>query len=252
VSSNTDALPGAPFSPELLADLHADALPEDVSSRLWPLVRADAEAMRILATLDTVTARLHELGEDPKGTMPVPADVARQIDRTLETLADTESADRTADVLPLRRPPRSARTRRHVIVGIAAAAALLAGGSVTFAAVLHSPGTSDPVVAEPGTTPPDSSLVLDSTDLDSNVALTVIGKRDPGSLSDPADLAACLDANGVDPAAAVLGSSQVRIDGRQGTLLVLAGAGPAQFIALAVGNDCRGGNPDVLTRRDIG
>ncbi|KZF07498.1 hypothetical protein CH256_10970 [Rhodococcus sp. 05-2254-6] len=242
VPSSTDALQ-APFSPELLADLHADALPEDVSRRLWPLVRLDEDSMRILAGLDAVSARLHELGEDPTGTLSIPPDVAQQIDRTLHTVEQSTSP--VDVVVPLR--PR----RRRMVLGTAAAAALLTAGSVAVAASVFTPDEPESIVADP-TQAPDSSLVLDSADLDSGFAFGIIGKRDPGALADPADLAACLQSNDVDPATTVLGSSRVRVDGRDGTLLVLAGEQPSQFIALAVGNDCSTANPDVLTRRDIG
>lgn len=240
--SSTDALQ-APFSPELLADLHADALPEDVSRRLWPLVRLDEDSLRILAGLDAVSARLHELGEDPTGTLSIPPDVAQQIDRTLHTVEQSTSP--VDVVVPLR--PR----RRRMVLGTAAAAALLTAGSVAVAAAVFTPDEPESIVADP-TQAPDSSLVLDSADLDSGFAFGIIGKRDPGALADPADLAACLQSNDVDPATTVLGSSRVRVDGRDGTLLVLAGEQPSQFIALAVGNDCSTANPDVLTRRDIG
>lgn len=243
MSSSTDSLPDAPYSPELLADLHGDALPEDVSRRLWPLVRRDEESMKILAGLDAVSARLQEVGEDTAGTLPIPPDVIEQIDRTVHSIE--QSTDPV--VVPLR------SRRRPMIVGIAAAAALVAVGSVVVAAVWRTPDPAESVAAEPAPAPaPTGSMVLDSADLDSGFALSILGKRDSGVLSDPADLAACLAANDVDPATQVLGSSQVRVDGLDGTLLVLAGARPAQFIALAVGNDCGANNPDVLTRRDIG
>ncbi|MBY4126902.1 hypothetical protein HQO83_00695 [Rhodococcus fascians] len=250
MSSSTDSLPDAPYSPELLADLHADALPEHVSSRLWPLVRRDEESMRILAGLDAVSARLHEVGEDATGTLPIPLDVIERIERTIHSVEqptaqsdDPQSTDSV--VVPFR--PR----RRPMVFGIAAAAAVLAVGSVVFATVWRTPDPAESVAAEPAPAP-TGSLVLDSADLDSGFALSILGKRDSGALSDPADLAACLAANDVDPATQVLGSSQVTVDGQDGTLLVLAGARPAQFIALAVGNDCGANNPDVLTRRDIG
>ncbi|MGB6070298.1 MAG: hypothetical protein WBG53_07095, partial [Rhodococcus sp. (in: high G+C Gram-positive bacteria)] len=195
--SSTDALQ-APFSPELLADLHADALPEDVSRRLWPLVRLDEDSMRILAGLDAVSARLHEVGEDPTGTLPIPPDVAQQIDRTLHTVE--QSAPAAGVVVPLR--PR----RRRIVLGTAAAAALLAAGSASVVAVLYTPSEPESIAADPSQLP-DTSLVLDSADLDSGFAFSIIGKRDPGALADPADLAACLQSNDVDPATTVLGSS---------------------------------------------
>lgn len=245
MSSDTDVEHAAPFSPELLAELHADALPEDVSSRLWPLVLRDEESMRVLAGLDAVTARLHEVGEDTRGTLPVPPEVAEQIGRTICGVERTARPEDHSVVVPLR------SRRRYAVLGSAAAAALLIGGSIAFAALWNNQATQDSVVAGP-VAAPDGSLTIDSADVDSGVAFSIIGKHDSGVLSDPADLTACLAANDLDPATTVLGSTQVRIDGRSGTLLVLAGPQPAQLIALAVGNDCSATNPDVLTRRDIG
>ncbi|WP_051047775.1 hypothetical protein [Rhodococcus sp. AW25M09] len=245
MSSSTDALPDAPFSPELLAELHADALPEDVSRRLWPLVRLDEESMRVMAGLDAVSSRLHEVGEDPNGTLPIPPEVAQQIEHTIHAIEQSDRPTSDSVVVPLR------SRRQRLLLGSAAAAVLLVGGTVAGTAIWNTSDTPDSIAAEPSQSP-DGSLMLDSAHLDSSFAFSIIGKRDPGALSDPADLTACLAANDVDPATSVLGSSQVRVDGRDGTLLVLAGARPAQLIALAVGNDCGDANPDVLTRRDIG
>ncbi len=55
---------GPPFSTELLADLHAGVLSDEVSTRLWPLVRRDPDALAVLDSLDAVTARLREAGRD--------------------------------------------------------------------------------------------------------------------------------------------------------------------------------------------
>src|SRR5574340_986246 len=40
-------LPDPPYSPDLLADLHAGNLPESVALRLWPLARRDPAAAAV-------------------------------------------------------------------------------------------------------------------------------------------------------------------------------------------------------------
>lgn len=247
MSSGTDATPQAPFSPELLADLHADALPEEFSRRLWPQVRLDAESMRVIATLDAVSAQLREIGEDQHGSLPIPPEVIGRIDRTIEAIEPHTHLSGDGAIVPLRRRHR----RGRLFLGIAAAAAVLAVVSIVATTVWQKQAEPETIAAEPAPAL-DPSLVLDSSELDPSFAFGVIGKRDPGSLANPSDLAACMSANGVDPDASLLGSSRVQIDGRDGTLLVIAGAHPSQFIALAVGTDCSANNPDVLTRRDIG
>lgn len=259
MASSADALPDAPYSHELLADLHAGVLSESLSSRLWPLVRRDPDAMKVIDALDSVTQHLRDIGQDLDGTAPVPPEVVERIDRLLDApnaavqnaappipnFSVTSAArgpdvarGRSDAVLPMR------RRRVTIVLGIAAAAAVLAVAAVGVS-MSSLRGDAEPATAQ-------QQLVLDTGEFDSGVAFAVIGRRDSGALSDPAVLASCLEANAFDPETTVLGSGSVEVDGREGTLLVLPGAAPSELVALAVGNDCGLGNPDLLTRRAIG
>ncbi|WP_051027699.1 hypothetical protein [Nocardia higoensis] len=82
----TRSVPQPPFSAELLADLHADNIDPDLAARLWPVVRADADAARYLRDLDDVTARVRGLGAEDRIVHPMPADVADRLTAFLDDL----------------------------------------------------------------------------------------------------------------------------------------------------------------------
>ncbi len=79
-----------------------------------------------------------------------------------------------------------------------------------------------------------------------------LGARDPGPLSDPARRSACLVAHGVPAASVPVGSRQVLVDGRPGTLLVLTTGRAARFRLLAVGPGCAPGRPETLVDLTVG
>ncbi len=62
---NEDEFPRPPYSDDLLADLHAGALDDELAERLWPLVRQDHHAMAVIDRLDAVQARLRTWGRNP-------------------------------------------------------------------------------------------------------------------------------------------------------------------------------------------
>ncbi len=92
-----------PYSAELLADLHAGALDEELAARLWPRVRRDPEAVAYLARLDATQARLSALRDAP------PKSIARDR-RTYR------SRTRGGSVRPVRRPGRAV-PRSHGVAG---------------------------------------------------------------------------------------------------------------------------------------
>jgi hypothetical protein len=79
-----------------------------------------------------------------------------------------------------------------------------------------------------------------------------LGARDPGPLADPARRAACLVAHGLPAGTEVLGSRQVLVDGRPGTLLVLPTGSAARFRVLVVGPGCTDAVPDTLADLTVG
>lgn len=231
---DTEPLPAAPYSPDVLADLHADALPASVSDRLWPLVRKDPDAMAVIDALDALTHQLGAIGEDLDHGTPIPPELVERIDRAIA------SERMSADVIPMT-PRRSGIPRAWI--GVAAAVAVVACVTALVVTRIDGSPSEESVIAQP--------LVLDAGQVDSQIAFGIIGRRDAGVLSDPVRLAQCLQANAIAEGIPVLGSSEVRIDGRAGTLLVLPGPTPPKLIALAVGDECGVGNSDTLARRDL-
>ena len=116
----TEPLPTAPYSLDLLADLHAGVLSESVSERLWPLVRQDESAMNVISALEKVTARLGEVGREHATGEPMPPEVAERIDRALaaaEPVTGTSAAvTATSTAVPSLASRR--RPRRLVAAGI--------------------------------------------------------------------------------------------------------------------------------------
>ncbi|MBY6411942.1 hypothetical protein HQ346_09375 [Rhodococcus sp. BP-252] len=235
-SRGTEPLPMAPYSVELLADLHAGVLPESVSTKLWPLVEADADARRILASLDAVSARLRAVGADLDGGESMPPDVAERIDRTLAGAGNAGSTG------PARGLPRSVRP-----LLIAAAASIVIAVATTL--FVRSASTSEPdVVAGPGE---ESVLTLQSSLIDDSVVQSVMANRDPVQLVEAGLLPDCLQANGIDRNSVVLGAAAVDIDGSEGTMLVLSRGPDAGLTVLAVGAGCGVDDPQPLFRRDL-
>ncbi|SNT15328.1 hypothetical protein [Rhodococcoides kyotonense] len=231
-SRGTEPLPVAPYSLELLADLHAGVLPRSVSDQLWPIVEADADARRVLAALDAVSARLGDLGADLDAGEPMPPDIAERIDRTLAG----------AGIPTIGR----ARSRRRSVRLLGIAAAVLVVIATATSIFVHSSDTSEPdVVAE------KPVLTLESSDIDDSVVNSVMAQRDPVQLIDSGDLPDCLQANGIDRSSTVLGAAPVDIDGHAGTMLVLSRSPEAGLTVLAVGSGCGTGDPNPLFRRDL-
>lgn len=76
-----------PVTPELLADLQAGLLDDDTAAAVRRKVRADPDAARTLAALDSVRRELSRLGSDPGSAPEVPAEVTARIGAALR---DTE------------------------------------------------------------------------------------------------------------------------------------------------------------------
>ena len=235
-----------PYSRELLADLHAGALEEELASALWPRVRAEQSAGAVLAGLDATVRQLRAAAEHP-AAMPIPAGVAARIDAALaEQGAQPVAVTDLAAV-------RARRRRRGAYAGAAlVAAAAAVAGAVSLNAVLGSnavPGTPQAGAPAPSAAPPP--LNLGSGGLGPQ-ALAVLGRHDLGPLSDEAVLAGCLQANGLPAATMVLGAAPVLLNGKQGILLLLPTGRAAVFSALVVGPECSAQNAATRSKVEIG
>ncbi|NGP05596.1 hypothetical protein G6038_08875 [Rhodococcus sp. 14C212] len=228
-----DELPQPPYSADLLADLHAGVLDDELAARLWPAVRRDPDAMIVIAALDSVGRRLRALGaaEDVESP-PIPPEVAARIDAAL-----------TADA--------AARRRRRWLLaaaGTGAAAAVAIG----FAVTAHGAGRPDAAapVAAPAAAPASAAPGADV--LDAATWRAMIGTSDTGPLSDHAVLRECLEANGFEESRPLLGSRTIRFDGREAVALVLGDAASPRLTALVVGTECGAADPATLVIRQIG
>ncbi|WP_407107666.1 hypothetical protein [Rhodococcus aetherivorans] len=239
-----DELPRPPYSADLLADLHAGVLDDDVTAGLWPAVRRDPDAMAVIAALDSVSRRLRALGAaEGVESPPIPPEVAARIDAAL-----------TADA--------AARRRRRWLLaaaGTGAAAAVAIGFAVTAhgagrpdaAAPMAAPAAAAPAAAAPASAAP-ASAAPGADVLDPATWRAMIGASDPGPLSDHAVLRECLEANGIDESRPLLGSRTIRFDGREAVALVLGDAASPRLTALVVGTGCGASDPATLVIRQIG
>jgi len=217
-----------PFSRDLLADLHAGVLDDDLAVRLWPLVRADPEASDFLARLDATRGRLAALRDAPPSE-EMPAEVARRIGAAL-------AAERSA-------PARGAAYRRWFTaagVGLAAAVAVIL--------VIVVRGTA---FGSDGSVPPLASAE-EAAVLESSALRAMIGHTGLGPLAEEGRLRECLSANGFDDGRVPLGSREVRYREHDAVLLLLSGPESPSLTALVVGTECSATDPATLAREEIG
>lgn len=255
MTAQDDEALGPPFSTDLLADLHADALPEDVSARLWPLVRQDPDALEVIAALDAVSARLGEVGRDDSLETPVPPEIAARINAALQEQAQEQS--RPSDtVTSLADAPSRRRARSWFTV---AAASTAAAAGIVFALTTLDGGQPEPPVlnATPPAENPHSPVTELGNDLDAGKVLALLRGSSgsavgAGRLSDPEARARCLQANGIDRSAPLMGSMKVRFHGTDAVLMLVPGPHPPGLTALVVGTGCDIDTPDLLKRIDIG
>ena len=231
-----------PLSLDVLADLHAGALPDDVAARLWPMVRADPAAAATLTALDATRAELAGLSALPPPAMP--ADFAARLDAAINAEVQARAASTAiapvVDLNAARDRPRRAdrdpkRTRRLALTaGLVGVAAALIGAAVV---VLPGLGSTSPAPPQAGSAP-SSQLSVSSGQLGSVALAQALHKSDYGPLSNPQQLSGCLRANGQDPDEKPVGAMQLTLDGKPGTLLVLTTGVLAQYRLLVVGPTC--------------
>lgn len=281
-------VPQPPFPTELLADLHAGNIDPELGARLWPVVRNDPDACRYLDSLDEVSRALSGLARSGGIAPPMPPDIAARLEGFAESLG-REAAEQVrpagvpvdnGETVPsagvaaagIRGLPRiatenpatatapasepgpaapipidSRRRRRRAAATLAAAALVVIAASATVIGLRPDTGTAPPTAA-----PQTGETAGPGGELDTSVALRALGRNDvSGRLSDPAALAACVRAAGIDRP--VLGSTEMRFQGRDDAVLILVGGRDgAQITALVVGSGCGPGAPEVLATTDIG
>ncbi|MEU1995261.1 hypothetical protein ABZ511_12515 [Nocardia gamkensis] len=256
----TRSVPQPPFTPDLLADLHADNVTSAQREQLWPAVSRDPEAVRYLDALDEVTTELRALGRDEHIIHSMPEDVAARLAlfideleppaenatvhelspaRARESAAAAEVSDTAPVVLDEHR-----RGRSRWLAAAAAAIVTVAGAGAWFSTSFD--GDAPAPTAQP--TPGNDDW---GDDLSATMALSALGRNNvTGSLAGPEALERCVRANGLDRT--VLGSTDIRFQGGNAVLILLNGPQPPKITALVVGTGCGTGDPQRKALQDIG
>lgn len=189
---------------------------------------ATTEALEAFGRTIAAHDRDHALSE------PIPDAVADRLDQTLAYLAHTQSSQTAGPtVVPTR--------RRAVLLAAAAVAAVAISVPVVVTLVSDHAADNSRTVA----TGPDGSETAD-------LVAGALGRPVAGPFADPVVRDRCLAANGVASETPILGSREVTLDGTAGTLFVLPSPDPTRMVALVVGAGCTTGNPDLISRADIG
>ncbi|MGW0250164.1 hypothetical protein ACWDYH_26425 [Nocardia goodfellowii] len=273
--------PQPPFSPELLADLHADNLPPEDSAKLWPVVDQDPAARRYLNSLDEVNAALRALAGSDRAPEPMPAEVAARLASFVDELEDSaETTDPEGSVhrLPATARPKSGtasesgaapehyiaeperpdapislderRGRRlRWLAAAAAAVVLLAGAGFAVQLLRNASNTPGVPIAQP---PTPTSASVDNDVFPASVALASLGRFDvTGALADRDTLSSCVAAAGFGQRK-ILGSTDMQYKGAAAVLILLSGPDGRKITALVVGTGCTAADAQMRNVTDIG
>lgn len=246
---------GPPWSAEVLADLHAGVFDEQTTAELWPKVQADPAARSMLAVLDATRAELASLRDVPPVSMP--ADIAGRIDAALTAESRLRAQSRPQDSAAVADLTAERRRRRNRLAGwgtgLVAVAAAVTAVMFTLGPSIHTtPGQAAPAPAPGVTGSGHPSLTFGSPQLGDALLGDALRLHDAGPFADKQKLAACLQANAIDPKTQVISIGPVELDGRAGTLMVLTTGRAAQFRLLVVGPECGARNPATLGNALVG
>jgi hypothetical protein len=191
----------------------------------------------LFAALDRTRA---DLAAAPRPTAPEGLTAS-----LLAAVADERAAGAVPRVTPLRR-----RWAATAVVGTAAAAVLAVVVLAVVVLGADPAGPPTPTAAPaPSPVPAGTPVVLTSGDLPQALRAG-LGGRD--ATADPAARAACFVAHGLPAGTVPVGSRAVVLDGRPGTLYVVATGRAAVFRLLVVGPACAPGSPDTLGDVTVG
>jgi hypothetical protein len=230
---------------ELLADLQAGLLDDDVAARLRGRVREDPEAAEILRTLNQVRCDLAGAGAAPAPDPP--PGVAARISAALRSASGSPAGAAAHSARPQIRPAR-------VIAGVVGLCAVVAAIGFGTAALLTAPAPtpSTPVTAEhitvstpPMTIPLSQAQILGL--LDHGPDFGPLG----GTLNDPSRRASCLSGLGYPASTRVLGARPIDINVRPAVLLVLPGDTPDKLAVFAVAPNCSAADTGLLASTEI-
>ncbi|WP_161925693.1 anti-sigma factor family protein [Gordonia crocea] len=219
MSEMSRVFPEPPFAPELIADLHAGALEDDLATHIRSRLDADPDARDLLESLD---ATVDALGGLPAPAVTVPEEVRAASERTLARLAQQRSA------------PAAPRPRHGALLLGAAAGVCVVAAGVAVAALM-SPGNP---------ASPDSADEVAAAETASLLAAV----RAPQSVAlDANRLARCLTANRLGDVG-VVGAGYLTYRGRPAQVILTPTGQAGRFNALVTTRDCDAGKPGTLAR----
>ncbi|MFE9579574.1 hypothetical protein ACFYO1_24515 [Nocardia sp. NPDC006044] len=172
-------------------------------------------------------------------------------DETVRVLRTPVAADPEADVDTVRATRPAApislddhrRSRLRWITAAAAAVAVVACASIALTVVRGNDATP--------TAQPTSDITQLGEDLSAPMMLSALGRNDAtGLLGNPAARERCMRANGLERT--ILGSNNVRLQGKDAVLILLTGPRTPKITALVVGTGCTTDDPQFITVQDIG
>ncbi|OBA81832.1 hypothetical protein A9W99_12775 [Mycobacterium sp. 1164966.3] len=228
-----------PLTVDLLADLQAGLLDDDVAARVRSRVRADPEAEDILRALNRVRTDLGDLGADSNSAAP-PAGVTA----ALRSSAAAHSA----------RPP--IRPGRLIAV-VAGSGALIVAVGLGTSALLNAPQptSSTQATADHITVPGPATGATAALPLSQAQILELLDHSPDygshGALEDPPRRASCLRGLGYPPSTSVLGARPVEVNSRPAVLLVLPGDTPQDLAVFAVGLNCSAVDTGLLASTQV-
>ncbi|MEV6556942.1 hypothetical protein AB0M22_14560 [Nocardia sp. NPDC051756] len=206
--------------------------PDDETVRvIGTPVAADDETVRVARTPVTATP---EADDETERVLRTPVAAGPEAD------VDTVRASRPAAPISL---DDHRRNRLRWFTAAAAAVAVVACASIALTVVRGNDAT-------PSAQPTSDSTQL-GEDLSAPAMLSALGRNDAtGLLGNPAARERCMRANGLERT--VLGSNNIRYQGKDAVLILLTGPRTPKITALVVGTGCTTDDPQHLTVQDIG
>ncbi|MFT3901512.1 MAG: hypothetical protein QM728_14880 [Gordonia sp. (in: high G+C Gram-positive bacteria)] len=228
MSEASRVFPEPPFAPELIADLHAGVLDDDLAAHVRSRLPEDPQAAETLAALEATVSALH-------GAPAPEVEVSPELRAASEaTLASLESDD--APTAPIPAPSRGRRFSAAWLIAAAVAGVLIGGAAV---AALMAPGRpASPDAGEPVATGDAANLLA-------------AARAPQTEAMDANRLARCLTANGMG-GAAIVGAGYLDYRGRPAQVILTPAGKAGKFTALVTTRDCDAGKPHTIARTTVG
>ncbi len=228
-----DVNAGPPLTPDLLADLQAGLLDDDLAAELRQRIRAEPAAEQIMAALNQVRGDVAALGADTASAPEVSAAALDRVRAALRSASAPTGGIRAGAAHSVRPGLPPARVIAAA-AGVAAVVVAVALGSVALLRA-RAPAPDAAVTAQHITVSSRPTVIPLSA-----AQILALLDRSPeyGALADPVRRSSCLTGLGYPVSTRVLGAQQIELNGLPAVLLVLPGTAPDALEVLAVSTNC--------------